>query len=210
VNRQLLRLLRTHILVHKSLALKLNTKVSKILYQWILVLKPFCFLWNIIFTFYYMRVRLQCDYSILGRLAEWLELANVVLKFSNGHVVPLWDKWTGSAGRPSQSHPVPPNLKTHLSQSHPVPPNLKTPLSQSHPVPPSMETPLSQSHLCNVLQPETVPFDCTTCPFRTPFSQCGSQFQVFCGFLIVIPLFDKHFWLKCFHQSTIILKSVIN
>jgi len=36
-----------------------------------------------------MRVRLQCDYSILGRLAEWLELANVVLKFSNGHVVPL-------------------------------------------------------------------------------------------------------------------------
>jgi len=58
----------------------------------------------------------------------------------------------------SQSHPVPPNLKTPLSHSHLVPPNLKTPLSHSHPVPPNLKTPLSQSHLSHVLKP--VP----TCP----------------------------------------------
>jgi len=46
--------------------------VSKILYQWILLLNPICFLWNIIFTFYYTRVRPQCDYSILGRMRYWV------------------------------------------------------------------------------------------------------------------------------------------
>jgi len=43
--------------------------------------------------------------------------------------------------------------KTPPSQSHHVPPNLKTHMSQSHPVPPIMETPLSQSHLSHVLRP---------------------------------------------------------
>ena len=33
----------------------------------ILIIEPILFLWNIIFTFYYTRVRPQCDYSILGR-----------------------------------------------------------------------------------------------------------------------------------------------
>ena len=32
-----------------------------------LIFEPNLFLWNIIFTFYYTRVRPQCDYSILGR-----------------------------------------------------------------------------------------------------------------------------------------------
>jgi len=58
----------------------------------------------------------------------------------------------------SQSHLVPPNLKTPLSQSHPVAHNLKTLLSQSNPVPPNLKNPLSQSQLSHVLKP--VP----TCP----------------------------------------------
>jgi len=32
-----------------------------------LIIEPIWFSWNIIFTFYYTRVRPQCDYSILGR-----------------------------------------------------------------------------------------------------------------------------------------------
>jgi len=32
-----------------------------------LIIEPIWFLWNVIFTFYYTRVRPQCDYSILGR-----------------------------------------------------------------------------------------------------------------------------------------------
>ena len=43
VNWQLLRLLSTYILVYQRLAVNLNIKVSKILYQWILLLNPFCF-----------------------------------------------------------------------------------------------------------------------------------------------------------------------
>jgi len=31
-----------------------------------LIIEPIWFLWNIIFTFYYTRVRPHCDYSILG------------------------------------------------------------------------------------------------------------------------------------------------
>jgi len=33
-----------------------------------LIIEPILFLWNIIFTFHYTRVRPQCDYSILGRV----------------------------------------------------------------------------------------------------------------------------------------------
>jgi len=40
---QLLRLLSTDILVHKSLSLNLDIKVSKILYKWTLLLNTFCF-----------------------------------------------------------------------------------------------------------------------------------------------------------------------
>jgi len=32
------------------------------------IVETILFLWNIIFTFYYTRVRPQCDYSILGRI----------------------------------------------------------------------------------------------------------------------------------------------
>ena len=32
-----------------------------------LIIEPILFLWNIIFTLYYTRVRPQCDFSILGR-----------------------------------------------------------------------------------------------------------------------------------------------
>jgi len=32
-----------------------------------LIIEPIWFLWNIIFTSYYTRVRPQCDYTILGR-----------------------------------------------------------------------------------------------------------------------------------------------
>ena len=42
-------------------------KVRKIRYHWILLLNPFLFLWNMIFTFHYTRVRPRCDFSILGR-----------------------------------------------------------------------------------------------------------------------------------------------
>ena len=40
----------------------------------ILIIEPILFLWNIIFTFYYTRVRPQCDYSIRGRsgCGKWL------------------------------------------------------------------------------------------------------------------------------------------
>jgi len=41
-----------------------NTVPVKLIFECIL------FLWNIIFTFYYTRVRPQCDYSILGRMWE--------------------------------------------------------------------------------------------------------------------------------------------
>jgi len=37
------------------------------------IIEPILFLWNIIFTFYYTRVRPQCDYSILGRDALLME-----------------------------------------------------------------------------------------------------------------------------------------
>ena len=63
MNIQLVRLLSTHILVQWSPAMDLNIKVSKILY----IIEPILLFWNITFTFYYMRVRPQCDYSILGQ-----------------------------------------------------------------------------------------------------------------------------------------------
>ena len=43
MNCQLLRLLSTHILVYQSLVMHLDTKVSKIMCQWILSLNPSCF-----------------------------------------------------------------------------------------------------------------------------------------------------------------------
>jgi len=36
-----------------------------------LIIEPILFLWNTILTFYYTRVRPQCDYSILGRVEKW-------------------------------------------------------------------------------------------------------------------------------------------
>ena len=38
----------------------------------VLIIEPFLFLWNIIFTFYYTRVRPQCDFSIRGRVCRYL------------------------------------------------------------------------------------------------------------------------------------------
>jgi len=40
-----------------------------------LIIEPILLLWSIIFTFYYTRVRPQCDYSILGRYHTlWMQV----------------------------------------------------------------------------------------------------------------------------------------
>jgi len=50
-----------------------------------LIIEPILFLWNIIFTFYYTRVRPQCDYSILGRIVRRLEFVHPA-SFSHLHI----------------------------------------------------------------------------------------------------------------------------
>ena len=49
-----------------------------------LIIEPMLFLWNIIFTFYYTRVRPQCDYSILGRLAQSFFSSSSIFHFGFG------------------------------------------------------------------------------------------------------------------------------
>jgi len=61
-----------------------------------LIIEPILFLWNIIFTFYYTRVRPQCDLSILGRLVDMYGRMNVfVFVYSSGCTgwLPLFSSW---------------------------------------------------------------------------------------------------------------------
>ena len=90
VHVRLLRLLSTHVLVHKSFPVYLSIKVSKksgsyywnlfvfvrhnILYIYIymyiyihIYIYIYIYIYICLYKFYYTRVRLQCDYSILGR-----------------------------------------------------------------------------------------------------------------------------------------------
>jgi len=54
-----------------------------------LMIEPILFLWNIIFTFYYTRVRPQCDYSILGRCPMNIFRKSIHVCINNHNLHPM-------------------------------------------------------------------------------------------------------------------------
>jgi len=110
----------------------------------------------------------------------------------DGLVVPLWDKWTCSAGQrpvhcPTLSHLI----LSHLIWRPPYPsPILSHPIWRTPCLCPTCPT---YSNLS-----QSVPFGCTTCPFPTPFAQI-----FFLGFSLSSHIWKNTFdWNVCFISST--------